>query len=331
MRSTLRPRRAFALIELLVVIAILALLVGLLVPAVQKVREATARVQCRNNLKQVVLATHNYNDTCGRLPALTDHGAGSSTGAHLVSLFYLLLPHLEQDNLHRSFDRSNPATYYQGSPAAPATASRILSAFVCPSDFTAPGGTTALTTEVLTFTPPPPFQTRFQGYFATTSYAANGLAFGSNAAVLPASFPDGTSNTILFGERYQVCNGTYTQWAYGSNGKCLAAFAFLPVPGGNSTGMFTPDVPLRLDAQGRVLGKVGQQSPGPGTATSPVPFQAAPRAGQCDPSLMQTPHGDGLQVALADGSVRAVAAGVSQATFWGAVTPAGGEVLGADW
>src|SRR5262249_16799163 len=132
-------RRAFTLIELLVVIAIIAVLIGLLLPAVQKVREAAARIQCANNLKQIALAVHNYSDTNGgRMPFLTDTTPGTLTRAHLASLFYMILPHVEQDNLYRAFNRADPPSYNRDSATNPGVTSRVLSLFVCPSDPTNP-------------------------------------------------------------------------------------------------------------------------------------------------------------------------------------------------
>src|SRR5262249_52792807 len=106
--SRTTPRRGFTLVELLVVIAIIAVLIGLLLPAVQKVREAANRTQCLNNLKQIALAAQNYHDARRKFP----------TGAHLpvdvrgrptegTTLWVELLPYFEQDNLYKQWDRDD--------------------------------------------------------------------------------------------------------------------------------------------------------------------------------------------------------------------------------
>src|SRR5258707_354114 len=123
-RFPLRPvrssnRRGFTLIELLVVIAIIAILIGLLLPAVQKVREAAARLQCQNNLKQIGLAVHNYADVNGKVPNAwlqqwNGNGAGgivfgpNSPNRDVTTIWHLIMPYLEQENLYKLGTRDNP-------------------------------------------------------------------------------------------------------------------------------------------------------------------------------------------------------------------------------
>jgi len=124
-----RPRAArpaFTLIELLVVVAIIAVLIGLLLPAVQKVREAAARTKCANNLKQMGLAIHNYHDANNKLPA-------SRLGPQHATWFVQILPYVEQDNLYRQWDLSK--SYYLQTPAVQ---NAFVSTFLCPSRRSAP-------------------------------------------------------------------------------------------------------------------------------------------------------------------------------------------------
>jgi prepilin-type N-terminal cleavage/methylation domain-containing protein/prepilin-type processing-associated H-X9-DG protein len=206
-------RRGFTLVELLVVIAIIAILIGLLLPAVQKVREAAARAQCLNNLKQIALAAHNYHGDHGRfpvgarLPVLV--GDRPTEGSNL---WVELLPYFEQDNLRKQWDdydnRNNVAG---GTSAAQAQVIKIL---ICPSD--------PLPKPVTELTPAnslaPPWS---WGFYGMSSYGGNagkrsvqagsppaflGMSrdgvFFINSSVRMTDITDGASCTLLFGERY---------------------------------------------------------------------------------------------------------------------------------
>lgn len=183
-------RSAFTLIELLVVIAIIAILIALLVPAVQKVREAAARTQCQNNLKQIGLAMHNYHDMNKKLPAGWYGEALGGTGtANRWSWSAVILPYLEQDPLYQSIDIDlappetlpGATTSFGGSPLL----QNPLSVYRCPSDaFSLPTNS-------------------LFGDYGINNYPASTDIFGQNdqlTLTLPKIL-DGTSNTFMVGER----------------------------------------------------------------------------------------------------------------------------------
>src|SRR6188768_2294581 len=133
MRRTPVLRRAFTLIELLVVIAIVAVLIGLLLPAVQKVREAAARMKCANNLKQMGVGLHNYHGTFNRFPAGFTSQPAVTDGESLGPGWgwaAQLLPFVEQDNLHKTIDFTRDIAH----SANAAARNRSLPVFLCPSD-----------------------------------------------------------------------------------------------------------------------------------------------------------------------------------------------------
>jgi prepilin-type N-terminal cleavage/methylation domain-containing protein len=279
-------RSAYTLIELLVVIAIIAVLVGLLLPAVQKVREAAARTQDTNNLKQQVLALHNCNDTYGQLPAAYNFFPSANptslnaVPAPLGTLQYFLLPFLEQNNLYSSVMTSSDMA--MNSP---------LSVYTSPADPTMPSNGLV---------------TMMGGTYGGCSYASNYLVFGNNpggSARIPTTFTDGTSNTIVFMERYTACPmGMMAQgWQMGVCGN-PPSWPFYP--GGMDTAATFPNLPLP---------------------------QMAPSLTTCDPTLVQSFYPGGMQVGLGDGSVRLVSSGVSQHSWNLALNPADGLTFDSSW
>jgi prepilin-type N-terminal cleavage/methylation domain-containing protein/prepilin-type processing-associated H-X9-DG protein len=181
-RTPLQGRRGFTLIELLVVIAIIAILIGLLLPAVQKVREAAARMSCSNNLKQIALALHNYHDTNSALPAGEVAPTGASANRNWV-WSALILPYVEQTALHTQLQPGTgqvpPAT--GTNPLTPLVLTRVPT-YVCPSD------TGPLINPRL-------------GNYAKTNYPISKVLCFLNTKTKLTDISDGTSNTLLVGER----------------------------------------------------------------------------------------------------------------------------------
>jgi prepilin-type N-terminal cleavage/methylation domain-containing protein len=299
-----RRDRGFTLIELLVVIAIIAILIGLLVPAVQKVREAAARIQCTNNLKQISLGTVNCADQHeGRLPPSIGVYSGVAIQAAYQSnggTFLHILPYIEQDNLFKSslipFDDQPPGDGRNGhNPTYSQWTGQVqgskVKTYLCPSDLT-----------------------YVQTDNARSSYGINGQIFkynyagwgGSTLLRFPASIQDGTSQTIFYTEKLDNtinCTGCCNN--YNNN--------------------YWPD-------WGPIISSRDCSEPtGPGALLQTNCAQLQGGRSICDGNRASSPHTAGINAALGDGSVRFVSGGVSATTWWAAMTPANGEVLGSDW
>jgi len=292
-----RRKPAFTLIELLVVIAIIAILIGLLLPAVQKVRAAAARMTCSNNLKQIGLGIHNYQGTYNKVPPAWAADAGGGTlGSNATNgitgtgtLHFFILPFIEQDNLFRlANNQSN----------TPGVFNTILKTYLCPSDPSRDAGQ------------PVNIQ---RGGFATTSYVSNVLVFNPRGtSSIDVAMPDGQSNTVILAERYQVCAPT-------SGGYTSGGWALHPSYAGHA-----------WDTPSFGYAEIGHGHD-PDFTFGSLPFQTAPAANACVWQVTQSGHTGTMVVGLGDGSTRNVNSSMTSVTWDRACRPADGLVLGSNW
>jgi prepilin-type N-terminal cleavage/methylation domain-containing protein len=312
--QTKSSRHGFTLIELLVVIAIIAILIGLLLPAVQKIREAAARIQCGNNFKQIGLAVHNYAGANGdSLPPVNFYQVvNASTGnAAQGSAHYAVLPYLEQDNLFRQYTADRRDAGYLGAVSIP------LKTFSCPSDPTQNNGLAVGGSQ--------------GGKWGLSCYSYNLVLFGGSYSAVNAvlgrsaspykigNIPDGASNTVGLGEQTGGYPGSFnsTNPYDASEAYNTWAWPATPLTTGGTYGPYSPD-PAYLP--GGAL--AGVNYPLPQCGVSPL---------LSDPTRFQSVHSGIILVCMMDGSVRTVTSAVSQYSWNLALNPADGQVFDASW
>ncbi len=324
-------RRAFTLIELLVVIAIIAILVALLLPAVQQAREAARRTQCKNNLKQLGIALHNYHDTYTCFPPAhirTQSAApatGAITGWRGFSVHSMLLPYIEQANLYQSIDFN---TYFDQANNTVARRTRIT-AFLCPSDTPYRGADQGNNSYPGSMGPN-------LGQYVNINLR-NGI-FNFDVVTRMRDVRDGTSNTVAFGEQLigDANNGSYVQ------GDVVRGIPFT----GNAAG----PSPAELDAYGAACNAgisnhhshngrewaIGMPAQTLFNTAAPPNWkwptcQICTGCGWMDSQGIfpaRSRHTGGVQICLADGSVKFVSENIDTQLWQAVGSASGGETIG---
>ncbi|MDY3554368.1 DUF1559 domain-containing protein [Gemmata sp. JC717] len=310
MRRTRVPRRAFTLIELLVVMAIIAILIGLLLPAVQKVRAAAARLKCSNNLKQIALACHNYHDANQQFPyASTDRQPGETASTYVTG-FILIMPYLEQDNVARRWNPKLARNSTDDSDGDGYTNAALqqtqIPTYTCPA-MTPPSGplggaeNRAPSSYLFSSGTQDPMLYAYYGFFGASEPAFDGAIIPTRdrgytpTTVCPAPtriamITDGTSNTLLVGESDFKPRGVPSTelgaiWSYGYIGYTFGSTVH-PFNKHNNTSTLY--------------------------------------------GAFRSEHTGGANFAFADGSVSFIRDGINQQTFQWMSTRAGGEVVPAN-
>ena len=313
-RRFIASRSGFTLIELLVVIAIIAILIGLLLPAVQKVRQAAARMTTSNSLKQIVLAAHNYQSSKGYLPAYMTSSYvydenWNYTGGDF-GFFYDILPYVEQENLYRQGEQNGPSSIGQ----------TRVKMYEAPTDFSIAGNGMVKYSE---------YDSNTWDYvtkdYAASSFTVNsgGLGYSykvvyppsynynysySSKMTLEKNYTDGTSNTIMASETLAGC------FLYGDKGSTYAYIymgAWVQSNGTSFYGYYYSSGSYEYGYPDATFNVSGQQC---GSADWSK-WERSPMSSRSD-----------ILVGMADGSVRAYTSGTANRVMWMIASPSDGAV-----